>query len=277
MDLFPIRSKRMLLTMQNGPLDKLFDILEVLRGEDGCPWDRAQRPEGILSDLIEEVYELQWAYAQGDGDDVLDETGDVLFVLVFAIILLNGEYPRLTLENVTAHAHDKIKRRHPHVFGDAVARTQKEGLGHWERIKALEKKGRRDGDSSNPFADIPDNLPAIRRAEKIQERAARSGFDWHDSAGVLAKIREEVTETEEALADSRGKSTEEEVGDLLFSVLNLVRFLGMDGEQTLTAANAKFVRRYRAMESLARDDGMEFSKLELDDMERYWRQAKKSD
>ncbi|MEE9269183.1 MAG: nucleoside triphosphate pyrophosphohydrolase [Candidatus Krumholzibacteria bacterium] len=264
--------------MQTGSLEKLFELIGVLRGENGCPWDREQQPADILSDLIEEVYEMQWAYANRPPGDVLDETGDVLFVLVFAIILLNEEFPEITVESLTTHAYDKIKRRHPHVFGDAVARTREEGLGHWERIKALEKRAPKSKDAKDDlFTDVPDNLPPIRRAEKIQKRAARAGFDWSDTDGIMRKIREELDETTRALSGGSRARTEDEIGDLLFSVLNLSRFLNIDGEQALTAATAKFVRRYRAMEDLARRDHKNFAELDIEEMERYWRRAKKSD
>lgn len=255
--------------MDNGPLQKLFDLLAVLRGEDGCPWDRAQTTGNILSDLVEEAYELQWAQTQGDDEELLDEMGDVVFVTAFAIALIQEKDPSFTLERITRYAYDKIKRRHPHVFGDAVANTKEEVLTHWERIKALEK----GEDSGGAMSDIPGGLPPLRMAETIQRRAARQGFDWQDAAGVLAKIREELDEVEAAL-DSTGDKTREEIGDLLFSIINLTRFLHIDTEQALTSANAKFIARYRKMEQLATADGHDLTALTLDEMESYWQRAK---
>ncbi|MFQ5511039.1 MAG: nucleoside triphosphate pyrophosphohydrolase [Candidatus Krumholzibacteriia bacterium] len=265
----------MLLGVQADALEKLFEIIAVLRGDGGCPWDRAQRPDDILSDLIEEAYELQWAYAHRTGEDVLDEAGDVLFVLVFAIILLHEEHPGVTLQSLAAHAHEKIERRHPHVFGDAIALTREEGLGHWESVKAQEKRARDEADRDDLFADVPDNLPPMRRAEKIQKLAARSGFDWSDTAGIVAKIREELGEIEGALSGASRAETEDELGDLLFSVLNLSRFLNVDGERVLAAANAKFIRRYRAMEKLVQHDGRKLAELDIDEMESYWQRGKR--
>jgi len=259
--------------MEQGAVDKLFELIRVLRGENGCPWDREQTVEDILSDLIEEAYELQWARANSSQEEVFEETGDVLFVLVFAIALLQEKDPSFTIERIAAHAHAKITRRHPHVFGSDVAETSRESLAHWDRIKAEEKKEKPGGSAS--LADVPANLSPIRRAEKIQRIAAKSGFDWPDAAGILAKIREEVIEVEALLGAGRPAELAGEIGDLYFSVTNLSRFLDIDGEASLTRANAKFVARYRAMEEIARSDGHRLGDLSIEEMDRYWEEAKK--
>ncbi len=263
--------------MERGPLDELFGLVRFLRGENGCPWDRAQTVDTILSDLIEEAYELQWARAGLSSRDVFEETGDVLFVLVFAVALLQETDPSFDLDNVASHAYEKIKRRHPHVFGDAVAKTPTESLTHWNRIKAEEKKG--EPQVTRTFSDVPGNLPPLRRADKIQRIAADAGFDWPDAAGIIAKIREELHEVEELLAGGARRDAApqivEEIGDLFFSVSNLSRFLDIDPEQSLTRANSKFVARYRAMEDLARRDGRRVEDLTLGEMDRYWEEAKK--
>ena len=257
--------------MENGALQKLFDILETLRGDNGCPWDQAQTAENILSDLVEEAYELQWAYANESSDDLMEELGDVVFVLVFAIALIREEHPSLSLETLTARTYQKIKRRHPHVFEDAVARTKEEGLAHWDRIKAEERKEKTA--SRQTLADVPGGLPPLRRSEKLQRLAAAKGFDWRDVGGILAKIREEVDELEAVLGGD-GAAVEDEVGDLFFSVVNLSRFLNIDGDKALTTSNAKFVRRFHQMERLAKADGHVFDTLSLDEMDGYWERAK---
>lgn len=257
--------------MNDGPLKRLFDLLAVLRGENGCPWDREQRPGDILSDLIEEAYELQCAWTDGNPDEVLDETGDVLFVLVFAVALLAEHDPRITIENLVSHACEKITRRHPHVFAGESARSKEEGLAHWERIKSEERSGKKQAAA---FDGISRGLPPIRRAEKIQKRAAASGFDWRAPMDVVGKIREELREVEGALGKDSREGIEEEIGDLLFSVLNLSRFLNLDGEKILAEANAKFVRRYEMMERLASSDGKTLTGMPIDEMERYWRRTK---
>jgi len=259
--------------MEHESLQNLFDLIRTLRGENGCPWDRAQTVEDILSDLVEEAYELQWAQAHHSAGEVLEETGDVLFVLVFAIALLREKDPAFTIERIAAHAHEKIKRRHPHVFGDAVARTQIESLSHWNRVKEEEKRSKPQQEQS--FSDIPRNLSPIRRAEKMQQLAARSGFDWPDASGILRKIREEVAEVEEHIAFAPSPELVEEIGDLFFSAINLSRFFHVDGEAALAKANAKFADRYTKMEELARHEGHALKDLTLEEMDRYWEEAKK--
>lgn len=262
----------MLGRMKNGELERLSELIKILRGDKGCPWDRAQTPRDILSDLVEETSELQWAYEQSIEEEVLEELGDVVFVLVFAIQLLEEQYPDLSLEKASQGAYDKIKRRHPHVFGDALARSKDEGLAHWNRMKAEERRNKKAPD--HIFDDIPGALSPVRRAEKIQRRAARVGFDWPDTRGIFEKIREEIDELERAL-DHSDTEREEELGDLLFSVLNLTRFLGIEGEKALNGTNAKFIRRFLHMEALARHDGRTLADMKLEEMDEYWERAKK--
>ena len=259
--------------MERSAVDSLFDLIRVLRGDNGCPWDREQTVEDILSDLVEEAYELQWARASLSTEEVFEETGDVLFVLVFAIALLQEKDPSFTMERIAESAHAKIKRRHPHVFGKEVAESSRDSLAHWDRIKAEERKEKPGAGAS--LSDVPASLSPIRRAEKIQRIAAKSGFDWPDAAGIVAKIREEASEVEALLGAGRPAELAEEIGDLYFSVTNLSRFLDIDGEASLTRASAKFVTRYRAMEEFACRDGHRFADLTLEDMDRYWEEAKK--
>ena len=263
----------MLECVKNGELKKLSDLIDILRGEDGCPWDRAQKAGDILSDLVEEVHELQWAYAQDSREEVHEELGDVVFVLVFALKLLQAENPELTLERIASDVYDKIKRRHPHVFGDDVARTKDEGLAHWNRMKEQESKGKSD----NVFSNLPGMLPPVRRAEKIQRRAAKVGFDWSDTSGIVRKIREEIDELETVLEDGREGLSEGELGDLFFSVINLSRFLNIDAEKALTVTNAKFVKRFLEMERLAAESGRRLDSMTLEEMDHYWEKAKKEE
>jgi tetrapyrrole methylase family protein/MazG family protein len=274
-NLFPGWAPRILGRMKDSELKRLFDLIETLRGENGCPWDRDQKARDILSDLVEETCELQWAYEQGEAADTLEELGDVIFVLVFAMQLLAEEYPNITLERASQDAYDKIKRRHPHVFGDEVARSKQEGLGHWNRMKQEEKRAR--AKPQHIFDDIAGSLSPVRRAEKIQRRAARVGFDWPDTSGIFAKIREEVDELEHAFAEGHNGQREEELGDLLFSVLNLTRFVGVEGEKALSGTNAKFIKRFVQMEALAKSDGRALTDMTLEEMDKYWEQAKKAD
>jgi tetrapyrrole methylase family protein/MazG family protein len=261
--------------MENGALQKLFDILETLRGDEGCPWDRSQKIEDILSDLIEEAYELEWANVTGSPEAVLEEMGDVLFVACFAIALVREKDPAFTLENITSGAYEKIKRRHPHVFGKESARTKEEGLAHWNRMKSEERRDKELDESA--VGDVPASFSPIRKAERIQKLAAGVNFDWPDASGVIAKIREEVDELEHGLRENSEDIVREELGDLLFSVVNLCRFLNVDGEQALTQTNAKFSRRFQEMERLIREDSCHLQDLSLDEMDQYWERAKERD
>ena len=259
--------------MKNDDLQHLSQLIDVLRGEDGCPWDREQKAEDILSDLVEEVHELQWAHAEGNAAGVLEESGDVLFVAAFALKLLGEAYEGLTVERAVAQVHEKIVRRHPHVFGDKSAGSKEEGLAHWNRMKAAEKEHR----GQDELADIPGSLPPVRRAEKIQRRVARFGFDWADTRGIFAKLREEIDELEDAVDRDDRVETVREVGDLIFSVINLSRFLEIDAEQALTDTNAKFVRRYRSMKGLIAADKKNLDAMTLEEMDRYWERAKREE
>ncbi|MEJ2722807.1 MAG: MazG family protein [bacterium] len=200
--------------MEETNLEKLFTLIRKLRGEGGCPWDRAQTLDDILSDLIDEAYELQWAQSRRSTAEVHEEIGDVLFVLTFAIALVQEKDPSVTVENIASDVHAKIKRRHPHVFGDAVATTTSESLAHWNRIKAEEKDGQ-----ASLFSGVADDLPPMRKADKIQRLAADRGFDWPDTTGILRKIREEANEVEASLGGGSEERIREEIGDLFFSVV----------------------------------------------------------
>lgn len=258
--------------MDNGSLSKLFDLIRFLRSEKGCPWDRAQTADDIISDLIEEAYELQWAQARRAPDEVFEETGDILFVLSFAIALLQEKDPTFTVERIADHAYEKIKRRHPHVFGNASAATPGESLVHWDNVKADEQKHKSRGPHSP--SHVPANFSPIRIAEQMQRRAAKAGFDWGDPSGILDKIREEVAEVEALVPEPSTPKIAEEVGDLFFSVVNLSRFLDIDAEAAFAAANAKFAARYDAMVALIHADGHHLEDLTLKEMDRYWEQAK---
>lgn len=259
--------------MANGSMQRLFDLIRLLRSDRGCPWDRAQNAEDIVSDLIEEAYELQWAQVRGDAGEVFEEAGDVLFVLAFAIAILQEKDPTFTLERIADHAYEKIKRRHPHVFGGKSAATPSESLVHWDRVKTDERGGK-SAELLSP-SSVPANFPPIRRAEKMQRRAARAGFDWGDPSGILEKIREEVGEVEALLGGGSTPKLAEEVGDLFFSVVNLSRFLDIDAEAAFAAANAKFAARYDAMAALVAQDGRRLQDLTLEEMDHYWEEAKR--
>ena len=240
-------------------IERLAAIMAQLRGPDGCDWDRAQSWGTIAPYTIEEAYEVADAIARNDAEDLKDELGDLLLQVVFHSRIAE-ESGAFTLADVVAAISDKMERRHPHIFGDA---TETPG---WEAIKAAERATRAD---ASALAGVALGLPALSRAEKLQKRAARTGFDWPDAAGPRAKIAEELDEIAAAAPDE----IEEEVGDLLFAAVNFARHLGIEPEAALRAANAKFERRFRAMEERAAGH---FAMLGLDKQEELWQAVKRS-
>lgn len=242
-------------------IDQLLEIMAQLRHpEKGCPWDVEQSFATIAPYTIEEAYEVADAIERNDLPALKDELGDLLFQVVFHARMAE-EAGHFGFDDVATAISEKMLRRHPHVFGDAEKPD-------WEGIKALEREGNAD---ASALGGVALGLPALLRAEKIQKRAARTGFDWPDAEGAKAKIFEEIAEVE-AAADQDAR--EDEIGDLLFAVVNWARKIDIDPEAALRRATAKFDRRFRAMESMA---GEAFSGLDLEAMEALWQQAKRAD
>ena len=244
-------------------IDRLTTIMARLRDpETGCDWDVAQDFATIAPYTIEEAYEVADAIARGDMADLKDELGDLLLQVVFHSRMAE-EAGLFALPDVVAAISDKMERRHPHVFGDSPGGHAQ----HWERLKANEREAKGD---SGALDGVAIGLPALLRAEKLQKRAARTGFDWPDAEGPRAKVIEEIAEIDAASPAER----EEEIGDLLFAVVNWARHLGVDAEAALRAANAKFERRFKAMEAEAGDA---FAGLDLDAKEELWLSAKRTE
>lgn len=243
----------------------LADIMARLRDrERGCPWDVEQNFASIAPYTIEEAYEVADAIERNDLEALKDELGDLLLQVVFHSQMAS-EQQSFGLQDVIDGICDKMIRRHPHVFGDVAADKAATVVANWETIKAEERSGQAD---SSALAGVALALPALLRAQKIQKRAARTGFDWPDVSGARAKIFEEIEEVDAATSDIERT---DEIGDLLFAVVNLARFHNIDAETALKTANVKFERRFRAMEARAGDD---FAELSLDDKEALWQQAK---
>ena len=243
----------------------LADIMVKLRNPDGgCPWDVAQDFASIASYTVEEAYEVADAIERNDLVALKDELGDLLLQVVFHSQMA-AEQNAFTLSDVIAGICDKMIRRHPHVFGDVLADHADAVVVNWERIKAEERSS--NGDVS-ALAGVALALPALLRAQKIQKRAARTGFDWPDVEGAKAKIFEEIKEVEAATSATERT---EEIGDLLFAVVNMCRFLDVDAEAALKAGTAKFERRFRSMEDAA---GASFAALSLDVKEAHWQRVK---
>ncbi len=242
-------------------VERLMAIMARLRDpKTGCEWDTVQTFETIAPYTIEEAYEVADAIQRGDMAELQDELGDLLLQVIFHSRIAE-ESGQFALADVITGICDKMERRHPHIFGD----VQNGGHHLWEQIKAEERGSK---GTTGALDGVAIGLPALLRAEKLQKRAARTGFDWPDPSGARAKIDEEIAEVEAASDAER----EEEIGDLLFSVVNWSRKLGVDPESALRAANAKFERRFKAMEAHA---GEKFAALDLDAKERLWVEAKR--
>lgn len=253
-------------------LNKLIELMVRLRGPKGCPWDRAQDYDSIKGLLLEEAYEAVDAVSAKDFDALEDELGDLLFQVVFYSRLAE-EDGHFSLGNVIDRVHGKLVRRHPHVFGETRARDEKEALASWQRVKDQERaaKGKADGLPS-VMDGMTKALPAALEAHEIGLRAAEQGFDWRKVDDLLAKIEEEIGELRQELAgkESRGPRVEEEIGDLMFAVANLARFLRYDAESCLRRANQKFLGRFRALEREVARRGKRFRECSLEELDAIW-------
>ncbi|PLV58391.1 nucleoside triphosphate pyrophosphohydrolase [Thermotoga sp. KOL6] len=245
--------------------EELLAIMEKLRSPEGCEWDRKQTHESLKPYLIEECYELIEAIDEKNDEMMKEELGDVLLQVVFHSQIAK-ERGAFTVENVIEHLNDKLIRRHPHVFGDSPGYSYKQ----WEDIKAQEK----GKDKSSRIGEINPLVPALSMARRIQENASQVGFDWEDVKGVYEKIEEELKELKNA---QNPEKVEEEFGDLLFSVVNLSRFLGVEPESALRKATKKFVERFKKMEELIEKDGLVLEQLSLEKLNEYWEKAKGGD
>ncbi|HEV2315518.1 MAG TPA: nucleoside triphosphate pyrophosphohydrolase [Candidatus Acidoferrales bacterium] len=261
----------------------LVALQKRLRAANGCPWDREQTHESLRPFLVEEAYEVLDAMEKGDAEKFAGELGDLLLQIVFHAELAR-EAGRFDIGDVILAVHTKMVRRHPHVFGKVKARTSAEVLKNWEQIKAEERAGesRAAKDAKDPgdsiLARVPRGLPALLEAYQLTRRAANIGFDWENIDGVFEKLKEEISELREALhqpANNRPQAKiEEELGDLLFAVVNVARFVNADPELALKHANVKFTARFQWMESKARQRGRRFAEVPRDEMEKLWDQAK---
>lgn len=247
---------------------KLCDIVAKLRAPDGCPWDREQTNESLLPALIEEVYETAEAARAQDDPHFREELGDLLLLVVMHAQIAR-ENGRFTIDDVIGQVSDNLIRRHPHVFGTSEARDAGAVLKQWEAIKRDEK----DGDL-HYLATLPKALPALVRAQKAQSKAARVNFDWRALRDVIAKVEEEFRETKEAIQSERQEMIEDEIGDLLFVVVNLARKCKIDAESALQSATDKFVARFNRLEDELKALGRKLGEAELAEMDAIWDEIK---
>ena len=252
------------------PIHQLRAIIARLRGPDGCPWDREQTHASLRAGLIEEAYEVVEAINTGDDANLREELGDLLLQSVFHAQIA-AEEGRFNFDDVARGIAEKLLRRHPHVFGEDRCADSAEVLRKWDDLKRAEK-GAQGGSALD---GISGGLPALMRAEKVQKKAARVGFDWNETAPVVAKIREELAEVEVEMTKGDSGKIEEEIGDLLFSVVNLARKLKVDGETALQRATDKFAARFRQVEALARERGLVLEKLTLAELDALWDEVKR--
>jgi len=250
-------------------LARLRAIMHRLRAPGGCPWDAEQTHESLVPNLIEEAYETVDTIQRGDHEHLKEELGDLLLQVIFHSELAE-ESGRFNLDDVARGISDKLVRRHPHVFAQSDAATADAVLQQWDEIKRGEK-----GDEQEPYLHgVGKGLPALLRAAKLQKKASKIGFDWPDEAGVLAKLREELDELETAIRSGDPAAANEELGDLLFSVVNLARFRKLDPEVVMAAANTKFEQRFATMEAALKQQGLDLSAATPDQMEAEWQNAK---
>ena len=259
-------------------IQNLLDIMAKMRAEGGCPWDREQTLESLKQYLVEECYEVIDAIDSGSADKHADELGDLLLQVVFQAHI-RREQGSFAFEEVVDRICEKLIRRHPHVFGNTRVSGSQDVLKNWEAIKAQEKQKAAAGTPSDVpppslVGDMPRHLPALHKAHHLQKRLARVGFDWNQVHDVVAKIDEELAEVKQALAAGDAEQIDEELGDLLFAVVNLSRFQGLNAEEVLQRAVDKFAKRVQAMEQRVRLSGRELAQCTLAELDAHWNAVK---
>lgn len=252
---------------------ELVETIAKLRSEDGCPWDRQQTHDTLKPSLIEEAYEVVDSIDEKNDEKLEEELGDLLMQ-----VLLNAQIAeddgRFDIRGVIAKINDKLKRRHPHVFGDVQVRNTQEIIENWEAIKSQEHSNR---ERESLMDGIPSHLPGLMRARKIQSKASRVGFDWEKAEDVLVKVEEEMEELKASIKASTQDGIEEEIGDILFSIVNLSRFLNVEPEEALRKTTSKFIRRFRQMEADIAARGREITDYDLAGLDELWEAVKEKE
>jgi len=266
--------------MTGAKFEKLVQIMARLRGPDGCPWDKQQDFNSLKPMLVEETYEVLEAIDDHDFDGLSEELGDLMLHIVFHAHLAQ-EAQKFNIDTVIDKICEKLVRRHPHVFGSETASSPEQVIKNWEAIKAQEKAEKlknRTPEQRSLLEGIPSKLPAIHEAHQISARAARVGFDWPDIEGVFAKLQEEIGELREAISEpeeSRQSRLEDEIGDLLFVIVNIARVLKIDSESALKRANRKFKKRFQHMEASLAREGKNLDAASMQEMQALWERAKR--
>lgn len=255
---------------ENYRIDDLLQIMRILRGDGGCPWDREQTHQSIRRNFIEETYEVVEAIDNKDTALLLEELGDVLLQVVFHT-QMEAEQGTFSFDDVCDGICKKLILRHPHIFGDVTAETSEEVLKNWDEIKKKEKGQKTQSDA---VRSVPKTLPALMRSAKVQQRAAKTGFDYPALSDAVGDLESELIELKEAVSSGDSSAMDEEFGDLLFSCVNVSRFLHLDAEESLTRSTEKFIRRFTEVEKLAQSDGVDMKKASLEELNRLWALAK---
>jgi tetrapyrrole methylase family protein/MazG family protein len=263
---------------QNRTFGRLHEIVQILRSPEGCPWDREQTHASLRNNLIEETYEVLETIDDDDPDAMCEELGD-LMLQVMLHSQMEEETGAFTVYDVIETLNEKLIRRHPHVFGHNKAENADEALVNWNAMKAEEKRKKGiDVQQLSVLSGVPRDLPGLMKAWKLQKKAASVGFDWSDIRDVFGKVEEEMVELKETMAAHTPEARQhqmEELGDLLFALVNLARFLKVDPEEALAQTNVKFVKRFSYIEQQLRIRGISFDQTDLPEMEAYWQEAKK--
>lgn len=254
-------------------MQDLIDIMRILREPGGCPWDAEQTHESIKKNLIEETYEVIEAINKNDKDLLCEELGDLLMQVVFHA-QMEKEEGTFEFDDITDGICKKLIERHPHVFGQVSVSSVDDVLTNWDAIKRKTKGQKTTTQSMN---SVPRELPALMRATKLQKKAADVGFDWSDVSGALDKLEEEIAELRQAIGNNDCENMTEELGDVLFSAVNVSRFIKTDAEEALTAASDKFLARFTKVESLAQERNIDMKASSLEELDRLWDEAKASE
>ena len=252
--------------------DDLVNPMTTLRGPNGCPWDRKQTLPDLKPYVIEEAYEVVDAIDRDDRAALLEEIGDHLLEAVFIAEITRAEGTFDIYDSITA-IHDKLVRRHPHVFGDVEAKDAEQVIVNWEKLKREERKA----ENKSVLSGVPQTLPALLKASRLTEKAARVGFDWRRTEDVFDKLDEEIGELREAVASGEASKMQDEIGDLLFTIANIARKVNVNAEEALQSTNRKFMRRFESMEAAVHGRGQNLDQLELEEMDRLWDEAKASE
>ena len=256
-------------------IEDLLEIIQTLRGENGCPWDGKQTPESMLRYLVEETYELRDSILEDDAGHICEELGDVLFQLLFISEIYAGQ-GRFTLSDCISKICAKMIRRHPHVYNGETLENRDQLIKRWDAIKLEEKKEAGEESRKSVLDRVPSGMPAMQKCGKVSKCVVKEGFDWDTLDEVVGKVREELKEFEQAVENGNREKISDEFGDILFTLVNVARFAGIDPELSLAGSTEKFEKRYRHMEKELQSRKTVLKDLPAGEVEKLWEQAKKA-